>query len=438
VETNIISISHKNGFTIFFLFLLVTLANYYVYVGFAIKPYMIFLIVYLMIHIGSFCFQRLYLFEISMLFFYMIYSFSGAFALYPASSIRIVCGITLYIFCYFIMKSVIRNANNSVIERAISSVGIFFNLASLTLYFVGLKSIGFVFEGDRVYKFGVLLDRNYPRLIGLVQDPNFFVFYNTLFFSYYLCNTKSLKNKFGLILCVISNILSFSRGGLLVMLLILLIYILITNPIKQLKLVVGMVISLFVSVYIAIVYMKFDILGILQSRVGDLSEDGGSGRLELWGRAWEYFTSHMVLGIGAFNFTDYNFFQYGDDLEVHNTFLDILTESGLLGMACFCFFIILVLVQLFKSNTVRDKPYLILTFFGLILQMAFLSVIINDMFFMYLAILTTYLHNVRHSFKNEKKTASLLTALPFQKERISLNVDYKGSDATHEYSAHNR
>ncbi|MEH7484708.1 O-antigen ligase family protein, partial [Neobacillus drentensis] len=380
---------------------------------------------------------RLHLYEIAMLLFYLMYSFSGAFALYPASSIRIICGIVLYIFCYFIMKAVIGNARYSVIERAISDVGILFNIASLTLYFVGLKVLGFVFEGDRVYQFGVMLDRDYPRLIGLLQDPNFFVFYNTLFFSYYLCNSKSLKNKLGLLLCIIANILTFSRGGILVMAFLLVIYIIINNPIKQFKLLVGIIASLFVSVYIAIVYMKFDIYGILESRMGDLSQDGGSGRLELWGRAWDYFTSHMVIGIGAFNFSDYNFFQYGDSIEVHNTFLDILSEAGLLGIACFCLFIILVFVHLFQRNIHKNKPYLFLTLLGLILQMASLSVIINDMFFMYMAILTTYLHNEKHELKNENKKTAVFSTLTSPKQKLNLNINYKGSDATNEYSSHN-
>ncbi|WP_223591811.1 O-antigen ligase family protein [Neobacillus bataviensis] len=430
--------SYNYSFLIFLLFVLVTLANYYIYVGFAIKPYMIFLILFLTVHIGSFYFQRLHLFEMAMLLFYMMYSLSGSFALYPASSIRIICGIILYIFCYFIMKSVIGNAKDLVIERAIADAGILFNVASLTLYFVGLKSLGFVFEGDRVYQFGVLLDRDYPRLIGLVQDPNFFVFYNTLFFSYFLCNSNSLKNKLGLLLCIIANLLTFSRGGILIMAFLVLIYIVINNPMKQLKLIVGLTVSLLVSVYITIVYLHFDIFGILQSRVGDLSQDGGSGRLELWGRAWDYFTSHMFFGIGAFNFSDYNFFQYGTSLLVHNTFLEILSESGLLGITCFCLFILLVFVEIYQMKLIKKKPYLFLTFVGFILQMAFLSVIINDMFFMYLAILATYFHKEKYSLKSEKKKASFLSAIISSKPKIKLNVNYGRSDGNHEYSSHNR
>ncbi|MFP7297452.1 O-antigen ligase family protein [Neobacillus niacini] len=409
----------KYNFSIFFLFLLITLANYYIYVGFAIKPYMIFSFLFLMINIGVFYFHRLHLFEVAMLLFYLVYMFSGAFSLYPASSLRIICGIILYLLCYFIVKAVIGNAKDSVIERALSDVGIFFNGASLILYFVGLKSLGFVFEGDRVYQFGVMLDRDYPRLIGLLQDPNFFVFYNTLFFSYYLCDLKSKKNKLGLILCVFANILTFSRGGILVMALVFLIFIIIKNPLKQIKLVLGIVISLFVTLYVAIGYMKVDIFGILQSRIEDFSRDNGSGRFELWGRALDFFSSHMIIGIGAFNYSEYNLFKYGDDLEVHNTFLAILSESGLVGMTCFCLFIFLLLLQLYQSKIHKNKPYLFLAFIGMILQMGFLSVIINDMFFLYIAIVTTYLNKENHELINEKTPSR--SSLPAKKQIVKMN-----------------
>ncbi|MGF6954134.1 O-antigen ligase [Neobacillus sp. B4I6] len=421
MDDNIAPSSQKYSFTIFFLFLLVTLANYYIYVGFAIKPYLVFSILYLFIHIGSFYFYRLHLFEVAMLLFYLMYSFTGAFSLYPASSIRIFIGIVLYISCYFIIKSIIARSNNLVVERAISDVGLFFNLASLVLYFIGLKSVGFIFEGDRIYEFGVMLDRDYPRLIGLVQDPNFFVLYNTLFFCYYLCNSNSLKNKIGLTLCIITNLLTFSRGGLLIMAFIFFIYILNDNPLKRLKLLVGIVAALSVSLYIAIVHLKFDIYGILESRIEDMSSDGGSGRLELWGRAWDFFASHKYVGIGAFNFPAYNSYQFGDTLQVHNTFLEILSESGLLGISCFCLFIILVFAQLIQSRTHKNKPYLFFTFIGFILQMGFLSVIINDIFFLYLAILSTYLHNEKQALRTEAKKTDPLPVLTSHKQRIKLN-----------------
>ncbi|UZJ79381.1 O-antigen ligase family protein [Fictibacillus sp. KU28468] len=378
---------------LFFLIVLVTLGKYNLYIGFALKPYMLFLIVYFLVKFSGFYLQRLHLFEAGMLLFYLMYSFSGAFSLYPASSIRIIIGIALYLLCYFLSKAIIGNAEQGMVERVISTVGILFNVLSLLLYVIGLKSLNFVMAGDRLTAFGVLMDRDYPRLIGLVEDPNYFVFYNSLFFTYYLCHTSSHKNRFGLALCVLTSVLTFSRGGLLVLLLIFGLYILLLNqPLKQLKLALGSLFTLLLGAYVLVTFLKFDLVGILESRMNDFSSDGGSGRFELWGRALNFFSTHMWTGIGANNFLDYNQYQYGDTLHVHNTFLEILAESGLIGISCFLLFVFLVLYQMYQFDVLRQKPYLFLTFVAYILQMASLSVIINDMFFLYLAILSVYLN----------------------------------------------
>jgi O-antigen ligase len=386
--------------TVLVVFLLITLGKFSIDLGFSLKPYMIFLMLFVIIHVSAFYFEKLQVFEIALLLFYMTYSFSGAFSLYPSSSLRIILGISLYLACYFVLKSILRNSADSIIEKAIANVGIFFNITSLLLYVAGLKTLSLGGEGERITHLGVMVDRSYPRLIGLLQDPNFFVFYNTIFFAYFLCNANSLKNRLGLMLCLITNLLTFSRGGLLALIMIFCIYILLNNLVKQFKILFGLAASLSIIAYIAIVQLKFDIYGILDSRINDFSNDGGSGRFELWGRAWEYFSSNVLLGIGAFNFSDYNSFQYQDTLTVHNTFLDILSESGIIGFACYLMFISLVMYQLIESRVYKKKPYLFLAFIGFVFQMVSLSVIINDIFFMYLAILSIYLKNQkRNDFK---------------------------------------
>lgn len=409
------------SFSLFLFFFLVTLGKYNIYIGFALKPYMIFLLLFFMVHIGTFYFQRLHLFEVAMLLFYLVYSYSGAFALYPASSIRIILGISLYISSYFMMKSIIGNSSLKLVEKILANVGILFNIMSLGLYVYGLKSMNFIFEGDSVFQYGVMLDRNYPRLIGLVQDPNFFVFYNTLFFTYFLCHATSLRNRVGLLLCILTNILTFSRGGLLAIILVFCLYIVMNDPLKKLKLVVNLVISLIVVTTIAVVLLKFDLFSILESRILDFSNDGGSGRFALWMRAWDYFSSHMIFGIGAFNFSDYNFFQYADTLTVHNTFLDILSESGLLGLFFYLLFIFLVLVQLIHQRVHKEKPYLFLAFIGYMLQMMSLSIIINDMFFLYMGILATYFHKKQVEYSNQlpKKASSIVVPLQVRANEVS-------------------
>ncbi|WP_347862273.1 O-antigen ligase family protein [Salimicrobium sp. PL1-032A] len=383
----------------FVLILLVTLANYHLYIGFALKPYMVLSIAVMLIGFGAFRFYRLQLFEGGMLLFYFLYVSTGIFAMYPASSIRIMIGIFIYITCYFVMKAILVNTTREVIHKSLAYAGILFNLGSLFLYFLGLKKVGFVLSGDRVYHYGLMLDSNYPRLIGLLQDPNFFVFYNTIFFAYFLTNAKSWVNKAGLLLTVTTNLLTFSRGGLLVMIFLLLVYLALNNPLRQLKTMLGLGVAFVISLYISVVYFKLDIIGVLQSRIEDFSQDGGSGRIELWERAWEYFADNPLTGLGAYNFADYNRLEFNDDLTVHNTFLDILADAGLIGIFGYLLFLGLLLFQLFQYRIYRHEPYLFLTFLGLVMQMGFLTVIINDMFFLYVAILSAYLFRYQESLR---------------------------------------
>ncbi|MCA0987039.1 O-antigen ligase family protein [Guptibacillus algicola] len=381
----------RSPFIIFLLMVFVTMGKYYIYVGFAIKPYMIFCFLFMFFHLTSFYFHKFQLFEIFFFFFYFMYMYSGAFSLYSTSSFRVMVGIGLYLLCYLIIKEIISDSKESVIESALGYAGIVFNLISLFLYILGLRMIDSLGDGDyRAY--GLLLDRESPRLMGVLQDPNFFVFYNTLFFTYYLCNSKSLKNKAGLILCLTTSVLTFSRGGLIALVLLFFLYISMNKFVTQLKLLGTLIISLSLIAYIAIVQLNFDMFALLESRVEEFSIDQGSGRFDLWGRALEFFSTNMVSGVGSFNFEEYNYFYYGDRLAAHNTFLEILSESGVFGLFFYLLFILIVFYQLFESKLYRTKPYLFLAFVGYLLQMLSLSLVFNDIFFLFLAILSAYLH----------------------------------------------
>ena len=388
----------KKQYLLIVMFFLVTLTNFNLYIGFSIKPFMIFLLLYLLFHLSTFQIRKLYWYEVFLILFYLFYCYTGAFSRYPASSIRILLGFSILIACYFIMKFAMEGVSRNIIERSIAIAGILFNLTSLGLYVIGMASLGFQFQGDRIRSFGLMLDRDYPRLIGSVPDPNFYIFYNTLFFTYFLCNRKGTINKVGLLLCILTNFLTFSRGGLLAMFLIVALYFLMNNPIAQMKLLFGFVTSMLLFGYILIYYLKFNVLGIIESRISDFSNDGGSGRFILWERAWDYFTQHFLFGIGAYNFPDYNELYHGENIQVHNMFLDILSESGVFGFLLFVVFIFTLGVALIKHPMIKSNTYLILALIGIIFQMMSLSLIINEMIFMYLAVVSVLLsHKVRSS-----------------------------------------
>jgi O-antigen ligase len=78
------------------------------------------------------------------------------------------------------------------------------------------------------------------------------------------------------------------------------------------------------------------------------SSDGGSGRSELWRVAWRITTQHPVTGVGLHNFTVYSprYVREPGPLKnvdliadrphaVHNTYLELLAETGVIGLGLF-------------------------------------------------------------------------------------------------------
>ncbi|HET6432957.1 O-antigen ligase family protein [Dyella sp.] len=69
------------------------------------------------------------------------------------------------------------------------------------------------------------------------------------------------------------------------------------------------------------------VMKLLSSRMQELDadEDSAMGRVDAWYEGLHMFTSHPLFGVGAGNFTDYNY------LTAHNSFVLVLAETGLFG-----------------------------------------------------------------------------------------------------------
>ncbi|MDR2993729.1 MAG: polysaccharide polymerase, partial [Bacillus cereus] len=160
---------------IFLLILFVMLSKYNIYIGFSLKIYMIFLAIYFCFTIKSFHVQKLYLHEVVFLLFYFVYCLSGILSVYLSASIRMIFGVLLVLGCYFIMRNLLENTEIVVLESSIVYAGLVFNIVSLILYIIGLQYFGLYGGEEREVYAGLLVDRGYPRLIGLLDDPNIFI-----------------------------------------------------------------------------------------------------------------------------------------------------------------------------------------------------------------------------------------------------------------------
>ncbi|MCP3739491.1 O-antigen ligase family protein [Rossellomorea sp. BNER] len=376
---------------IFLLLLFVTLSKYNLSIGFSLKIYMIFLAIVFCLYIQDFYIRKLYGYELLLVFFYFTYCLSGAFSKYPESSIRIILGVIIVLGSYFIMRFILEQVSIRDVELSIANVGLIFNVLSLLLYIIGLQVTGGSPTDKEITSFGLLLDRNYPRLIGLLEDPNIFLYYNTLFFCFYLTRLKGLKNSIGFLLCIITNLLTFSRGGLVALVLVVLIYIVLEDLPRKIKMLMVSLLCL-ILFYITSTFIQFDFDQIITSRFNDFLSDGGSGRFELWGLAIDYFISNPLIGIGAFNFSEYYAFKHSEHLYVHNTYLEILAESGITGFLMYISFLLALFIKLIRHKLYKLKTFVPLTLIAFAFQMLSLSLIINEAFFLFLAIAFKYLH----------------------------------------------
>ncbi|EJR14371.1 O-antigen ligase family protein [Bacillus paranthracis] len=376
---------------IMLLILFVMLSKYNIYIGFSLKIYMIFLVIYFCLTIKKFHIQKLYFHEVVFLLFYFIYCLSGILSIYLNASIRMIFGVLLVLGCYFIMRNLLGNVEIAPLESSIVYVGLLFNIVSLILYIVGLQHFGLYGGEEREIFAGLLVDRGYPRLIGLLDDPNIFIFYNTIFFMYYMTNLHNMTNIIGLILCVTTSLLTFSRGGILALVLVVFVYVCTSSFAKKIKIMMSLLLFSVVIFSLSNSVMGGQLDDILNKRISDFSHDNGSGRFTLWEAAFKYYISNPYIGIGAFNFSNYYEFQFNEKLYVHNTFLEILSESGTIGFLLYSAFLIILMFKLTQYTLFREKPYLLLTMVAFLFQMMSLSLIINEAFFLFLAIVVKYI-----------------------------------------------
>lgn len=61
-------------------------------------------------------------------------------------------------------------------------------------------------------------------------------------------------------------------------------------------------------------------------------DDVSNGRFELWGLAVKLFQSHPLFGVGWRKYHEYALSRLNEDIEAHNVYLQLLAESGIVGL----------------------------------------------------------------------------------------------------------
>ncbi len=190
--------------------------------------------------------------------------------------------------------------------------------------------------------------RMYVEIFSLM-DPNDFS--SGLAIAFALCMTELKKMKKKIILNVICLLivlgivyLSGSRGGLLTMLCIILVWVLSIKG-KTKYIVLGVMAAL-VTVFLICAEFGIGPSQISRFSVSALISGGGTGRSEIWKAAISFFATQsplrMLFGNGLGSFADtVNYVAPGNDFtyESHNMYINTLIEGGVIGLclliACF-------------------------------------------------------------------------------------------------------
>ena len=388
---------HK--FQLLFLFLSFLFGSLNINIGFSLKPFMIITIINLFL-ISKDRIHYLLKYEKYMLLFMMLFSLTAIHFRFPFANIRFIFLFFIIISFYFINRNTIENIDIETIENMLSYTGIVGISTSLLYYFYGIYNLGFDFASKNLIMNGVTIDRHIPRLIGLVaNDPNVFVFLVSVYFFYYLTHLDNKRNKLGLVLFSLSIILSFSRGAYISILFAFIIYFIFDIDLfGKVKFILLFILLLFVAIY-CLDLMSIDIYSVIDSRFKALTTDGGSGRLELWTNALNTFKDHPFFGIGINSTVQYGDLIYGNAHYIHNTYLEVLSEGGII---CFIAYFIFLFSILKKSYSLMKYNYrskfIFYTIISMYFQMIFLSLLYNEAFYLCLVLL------YRYSFiENDKK-----------------------------------
>ncbi|CAM8459337.1 hypothetical protein MOMOMM108M1_14640 [Morganella morganii] len=371
------------------LFLSFFLQAYSLYIGYHLKFFMIMIpLSYIMINNSLYLDSKLYLHEKLLLITIISFSSTTLYSYNISSSLRMVFGLLILIILYWMLISTLKAISKNIILRTLLYAGIIFNISSILLYLTGL----IISNGDftqRAIIYGLMIERNTPRLIGTMTDPNFFSAYNNIFIFLSIFYYKKISiSKPLLLLAIINTLLTFSIGGYIALFFGSVGLIFHTkNKLKFLFNTVSIICITLLTVYI------FFPQYIEQVQHKVMVSLDGSGRFKDWGSALMTFYDNPF-GIGIFTFLEYNGHFYAGTHYTHNTYLDVLVEGGIITFLFYMLFLLSFLRKSYSNSNVFLFPVTI----AILISFLSLSAFLNEYWLLILALL----HRLSSCELNEK------------------------------------
>ena len=209
------------------------------------------------------------------------------------------------------------------------------------------------------------------RLFGTYIDPNYltipFVVACVIMFDRLLNGPNRLPALILLVVNFTAIVVAASRGSILCLVaaITFVLIFFITNKKQSFGKVLSMIFLISVLIAVSIILINKQFSGQVD-RILDMDFNDGNGRIEIWSKGLAAFRRSPILGNGF----GYMQMQYGT--LAHNTFIQLLAESGLVGTGVFIVF----MIMMFRKAIGYSRLFFVIMLSASI-QFMFLDVIDN-------------------------------------------------------------
>ncbi len=267
------------------------------------------------------------------------------------------------VYAYLILLSLMVSS----VKLGIKEVALALTLSSIFVSCLAIK------QWVELNLFNIPIPTYAGRVVSTFGQPNFFAGFLllTLPFSYLLFKNQNTKIKFlgwasGLVL-ILGILVSYSRLAILLTLFLLILGLIIQLKNKLVIMATVMVVlltTLLVSYQFSLGIIGQEFVVPLKIKTPYLLTDSLEKRVYIWQILWQQFINKPLLGYGLENislaFSSFKHTEYPELLSLvskdlivdrsHNYILDLLIFSGVPGALVWLILIILVLINLLKSN----------------------------------------------------------------------------------------
>ncbi|MDA7813137.1 O-antigen ligase family protein [Flavobacteriaceae bacterium] len=278
-------------------------------------------------------------------------------------------GVSLFTLLYFLISSLFKNEKFEIHD--LITPGIIITFLSLIYYVIGFANLDLLNKANPT-SYGLLFDRGMPRFKGFANNPDYInLFIIPFFFSSILYFKKKSNAKVLFSLCVISILLSMSLASIFVYIIISIVY-LINNMRNFFKYFIITAIILILCSYI--ISQNIFIYEIFERRLSHV--ESGSGRFEMWNFGIQEFMNNPIFGSGIGTIKNISL-EFGIT-NMHNTYLELLIEFGILGCIPFLFLLFSLFINKKENNSI-NKKFLFYSSLALILNLFTVSAQIHEM-----------------------------------------------------------